>query len=472
MNRKALGKKLRQIAEIEEKQRKGEDLNTDQVAKLALKQGLESLMGAGKSATEKDLARKKHKHSGVTAASTEDAPKEKAARRKKKKKKKPDDSEKLPEADKISREQDIASREAMTVIIGGLPYGTPDDKLSRMFGKCGEILKLNVPRNRETGLARGFCFVTFKTQEGVEAALQFDGKTFNDRRLTARSASNKPESKKGGDVEVSGNSSSERSLFVGGLPHDVTEESVRKYFSDVGEIETLKLPLNEEGQPKGYAFITLKDTGLHRIPAKALKLSGCDFEGYSIVVRLAGDGGGKSDKGSGKGQGKDKGSGKGPVELTVFVQGLHRSTTEEKVRKVFSKCGATTHVKMPMWDEGQSRGFAFISYKDKAAVDKALKLNNTNESMSYNDCFMSVKMAVDHEQAVSMRDGRKDQVTKVPEPKERKKVEFSNDLKELKQTYPQSVVADVDPEDNPKVTGALVKSTGKRLAFDDSDDEE
>lgn len=45
-------------------------------------------------------------------------------------------------------------------------------------------------------------------------------------------------------------------LFVGNLPFDVTEAEIREFFSPVGELQEVFLPVDREsGKPRGFAFI-------------------------------------------------------------------------------------------------------------------------------------------------------------------------------------------------------------------------
>lgn len=48
-------------------------------------------------------------------------------------------------------------------------------------------------------------------------------------------------------------------VFVGALPPQVSEDSVRGYFSQFGEIQDMKLMYHDNGIFKGYAFVTFGD---------------------------------------------------------------------------------------------------------------------------------------------------------------------------------------------------------------------
>eukprot|EP00928_Gymnodinium_smaydae_P025026 TRINITY_DN20071_c0_g1_i1.p1 TRINITY_DN20071_c0_g1~~TRINITY_DN20071_c0_g1_i1.p1 ORF type:complete len:428 (-),score=79.36 TRINITY_DN20071_c0_g1_i1:87-1370(-) len=347
-----------------------------------------------------------------------------------------------------------ASNDALTVIIGGLPFKSHPAKLSKDFAKCGKIKNLNMPKDTKTGLARGFAFITFATQAGVDAALEFDGKEYKGRRLTARRAGEKPSARENVAADAKAGSNDDLSIFVASLPHDISEKKLRKHFSSSCDVAAVKLPLNDAGQPKGFAFVTLKDAGSVE---QALSRNGSDLGGRSIVVRKSGGeklakGQGKSTsaKGAGKGQGKSAND----LDSTVFVSGLPYYTTEEKLRKIFSECGTITTLKLPMcsWDESQSRGFAFISYTDKAAVGKALQM----DGKQYEDRYMSVKKAVQHEEAVKTRDKRKENKAKAED------VEKTS----------QPIIKDRDDLKTDRERGAIQKSEGKQMVFESDDEDE
>merc|ERR1711972_1136079 len=122
----------------------------------------------------------------------------------------------------------------------------------------------------------------------------------------------------------------EMTVFVGGIPFSFTEDVLRKDFSECGEIEKMNVPMNEEGKPRGIAFITYKSK--EGVDA-ALKFDGDEYGGRTLKVNVAGA---KGDKGKGKGKEKgEKGKGKGNKELEVFVGGLPFETEEAVLKKDF-----------------------------------------------------------------------------------------------------------------------------------------
>merc|ERR1712151_545279 len=98
----------------------------------------------------------------------------------------------------------------------------------------------------------------------------------------------------------------ENTVFVRGLPYGTTEEVLKKDFAECGELATLRMPLNDEGQCKGIAFI--KYTSAEGCE-KAKAFNETDYGGRTIYVSMAGEGkgDGKGKDGKGKDKGKDKG---------------------------------------------------------------------------------------------------------------------------------------------------------------------
>jgi len=103
----------------------------------------------------------------------------------------------------------------------------------------------------------------------------------------------------------------ENTVFMRGLSWSVTEENLRKDFAECGDIESLRMPMNGEGRPKGIAFI--KFVAPEGVIA-ALKFDETDYGGRIINVCKSGEvqPKGKGKDGTGKSKGKDKGKdGKG-----------------------------------------------------------------------------------------------------------------------------------------------------------------
>jgi cold-inducible RNA-binding protein len=69
------------------------------------------------------------------------------------------------------------------VYVGNIPFSITEQELQDFFKDCGEIVQVNVVKDRDTGRPRGFAFVTFASAEGAESATKLDGHDCSGRQL-------------------------------------------------------------------------------------------------------------------------------------------------------------------------------------------------------------------------------------------------------------------------------------------------
>lgn len=188
------------------------------------------------------------------------------------------------------------------IFIGGLPPTCSEEDLITHFAAFGEILSCDLKKDPNTGVTRGFAFVVFQEQEAAAAAItNYDNNMINDKWVEVKSC--------GPNGNVDAKPSDERTIFVGGLPWDVTEEQVREHFGSHGPIEKVDLKMNQAtGSPKGYCFVTFQDASV----AKSILSVEHIMQGKRVDVKTAVIGIGKhsvrdKQKG-GKGKGGDPSS--------------------------------------------------------------------------------------------------------------------------------------------------------------------
>jgi len=166
---------------------------------------------------------------------------------------------------------------------------------------------------------------------------------------------------------------------------------------------------------------------------------------WAKKVRM--EGGDPTAKGKGK-KGKDGGK----DENTVFVRGLPFAATEESLNKDFGECGEIVTLRMPLNDEGTCKGFCFIKYTAKEGMDKALAFNETDYGGRTIYCS---------DAAIKPEGKGKDGKGKGKDGKDSKGKGKGKKGKKGK----------ASSEAFAKNTGAMVESTGTKVAFADSDDE-
>lgn len=76
-----------------------------------------------------------------------------------------------------------------------------------------------------------------------------------------------------------------KSIYVGNLSYDATEEELKTLFAQYGEVESVKLVTDREtGKPRGFGFVQMEDKGaLAAIEA----LNGKELGGRNLRINEA-----------------------------------------------------------------------------------------------------------------------------------------------------------------------------------------
>jgi len=76
-----------------------------------------------------------------------------------------------------------------SLFVGNLSFQTTQSELAALFKGFGEVTRVQVATDRETGRARGFAFVEMPNdEEATKAIAGLDGKAFGGRNLKVNEA--------------------------------------------------------------------------------------------------------------------------------------------------------------------------------------------------------------------------------------------------------------------------------------------
>jgi RNA recognition motif-containing protein len=68
--------------------------------------------------------------------------------------------------------------------VGNLSYDTTEDGLREKFAQAGTVVSVDVIKDRDTGRAKGFAFITMGNQAEAENAIKmFNGNMLDNREL-------------------------------------------------------------------------------------------------------------------------------------------------------------------------------------------------------------------------------------------------------------------------------------------------
>jgi len=81
----------------------------------------------------------------------------------------------------------------MNIFVGNLSFQTTQDELHSAFAQYGNVDRVNIVTDRDTGQARGFAFVEMPDQREAETAIsQLNGAELNGRAMNVNEARPKP----------------------------------------------------------------------------------------------------------------------------------------------------------------------------------------------------------------------------------------------------------------------------------------
>jgi cold-inducible RNA-binding protein len=87
----------------------------------------------------------------------------------------------------------------MNIFVGNLSFQTTQDELHSAFAQYGNVDRVNIVTDRDTGQARGFAFVEMPDQREAETAIsQLNGAELNGRAMNVNEARPKPAGGGGG----------------------------------------------------------------------------------------------------------------------------------------------------------------------------------------------------------------------------------------------------------------------------------
>jgi RNA recognition motif-containing protein len=153
-----------------------------------------------------------------------------------------------------------------------------------------------------TGRPRGFGFVTLATPQEAQAARDaLDGSIQAGKSISVRPFQAEPPRRDaaGGGPRMGGGppgpgrgpggpqQAPDRTLYVGNLPYDATQEEVQALVNSAveGSVVRVHLPMDADGRKRGFGFVTMASSDAAKTAADALRSA--DLRGRRLVVNLA-----------------------------------------------------------------------------------------------------------------------------------------------------------------------------------------
>ncbi|KAJ5668781.1 RNA-binding protein [Penicillium macrosclerotiorum] len=141
-------------------------------------------------------------------------------------------------------------------------------------------------------------------------------------------------------------------MFIGGLNWETTDQSLRDYFSQFGEVQECTVMRDSAtGRSRGFGFLTFRDPKtVNTVMVKEHYLDGKIIDPKRAIPRDEQE---KTSK--------------------IFVGGVSQEATEQDFKQFFMQFGRVVDATLMIdKDTGRPRGFGFVTFDSEAAVENAL----------------------------------------------------------------------------------------------------
>jgi len=162
----------------------------------------------------------------------------------------------------------MGDEEDRKLFVGGLPQEASQDDLQEYFGKFGELDSVKLKMDPMTGRSRGFAFLLYKTEDGIDKSTAVNEHKIKGKSITVKKADVKP-----------------GKVYVGKLPDTgCEEEDIKEHFAQYGAVSEVIRPIDKSknNEPKNFCFVTFEK---ERVAKKLIDEGHCTIKGHKMMIK-------------------------------------------------------------------------------------------------------------------------------------------------------------------------------------------
>ncbi|BGP20599.1 hypothetical protein JCM10213_007133 [Rhodosporidiobolus nylandii] len=214
--------------------------------------------------------------------------------------------------------------------VTNFPESFDKEKIEKLFEEYGTIFDTRWPSKRFKNTRR-FCYVQFANPAHAQAALALHGTELEPSHPLSVLISDPSRKKSRTDTNAN-----DRELYIAGLARSTKEADLRKLFEPFGAVKGVRVPTDDNGGCKGFAFVEYEDQSSAQA---ALSLNNHEFRKRHISVTIA--------------QARATGTARAPAALPkktetetrgIRVRGLAPGTEEAIIQQTFEKIAPVERV--------------------------------------------------------------------------------------------------------------------------------
>ncbi|KAG0438034.1 Polyadenylate-binding protein, cytoplasmic and nuclear [Dictyocoela muelleri] len=263
----------------------------------------------------------------------------------------------------------ITATKSGNVLVSNLDEKIDNKTLYNTFSVFGDILSCKVVVDNN-GKSRGFGFVQFTTNVAAKKAILYgNGSKCGSNEITVVKYDKEKTAKKKKEKNIFTN------LYMKNFPLNITENDLRLILEKYGKITSLHIPLNANGNVKGFAFVNFESADSAKLAVDTLH----DTYPFPDVIEAfyIQPAQPKSQRAEELRRSIEQLNLSGQTyKRNLYVTNIPISYTEKDILDIFSQYGTITSIRYnEKAPENAETKFAFICYKtpDEAciAVEKA-----------------------------------------------------------------------------------------------------
>jgi len=254
------------------------------------------------------------------------------------------------------------------VFVKNLDKSIDHKTLYDTFSMFGNILSCKVATD-DKGESRGYGFVHYTLPESAEKAIKkVNGMVIAEKKVTVTEFIPKEQREVGARRFTN--------VYVQRLPKQWNEEKLTEFFQEAGPINSIFLPMEEDGTNKGFGFANYPDPDHAQLAVQLFNNKEVE-EGHTLFVTRAMKKAEREkflkdrwEKAKSERQKKFAG-------VNLYVKYLDDSIDDERLKAEFSKFGTITSAKVMRDTHGRSRGFGFVCFENQEQSTCAMaEMNN------------------------------------------------------------------------------------------------